>query len=65
MSSPSTSGNDTVESWQERVWNSSPVVTTLDEHVRVRLVKGHLILEQDDASSTVERSASDEHTERG
>ena len=59
------SGSVEDDDWRERVWQTSPVVCSLDVDVRVRLDRGRFILEQDDASLTEERSDSDERLERG
>ena len=59
------SGSVEDDDWRERVWRTSPVVCSLDEHVRVRLDRGRFILEQDVASPTEALRGWDELRERG
>lgn len=65
MSSPSTSGSDTVECWLGPVELSSLEVTGWGGLVLTRVDKAHLMWARVGASSTVERSDLDELRERG
>jgi hypothetical protein len=65
MSSPSTSGSDTVECWLGPVELSSLEVTGWGGLVLTRVDKARLMWARVGASSTVALSDSDERPERG
>lgn len=65
MSSPSTSGSDTVECWLGPVELSSLEVTGWGGLVLTRVDKARLMWARVGVSSTVEAKEWDEHRERG